>query len=156
MNKEILRELRADATAWWRYRALRLSCDIDEAQRLERATIRRDLGYLRKAISNPNAHVSCGGGGTILHLGLTTVTLCAPVERFHLGDLAVRLGVPLADTRSVKDVIAFANLPRVTLNGCIDPEPWGPSSRVPLTAYLDAAEHLGAHIVNDPRIDRAP
>ena len=111
--------------AWWRHRALRRCGEIEEAQRLERATIRRDLGYLRKALNNPNAYVSCGGGGTILHLGLTTVSLYAPAERFLLAHMAVRLGVPLVDTRPIEDVIALANLPRVAINDRIDPEPWG-------------------------------
>ena len=125
MNTEILRALRADAAAWWRHRALRRCGEIEEAQRLERATIRRDLGYLRKALNNPKAYVSCGGGGTILHLGLTTVSLYAPAERFLLAHMAVRLGVPLVDTRPIEDVIALANLPRVAINDRIDPEPWG-------------------------------
>jgi hypothetical protein len=41
------------------------------------------------------------------------------------------------------------------VDGQIDPEPWTSSSRVSLLAYLDAAERLGARIINDPRIDRA-
>ena len=156
MNIEVLRVLRADATAWWRYRELRRSGNVEEAKRRERASIRRDLGYLRKALSNPNAYVSCGGGGTILHLGLSWVSLYASVERFPLAHIAVRLGVPMVDIRPVKDVIALAKLPRVTMDGQIDPEPWGSSSRVPLTAYLNAAERLGACIVNDPRTGGAP
>jgi hypothetical protein len=39
--------------------------------------------------------------------------------------MAVRLGVPLVDTRPIEDVIAVANLPRVAINDRIDPEPWG-------------------------------
>ncbi len=151
MNIEVLRVLRADAAAWWRYRELRRSGNVEEAKRRERASICRDLGYLRTALSNPNAYVSCSGAGTILHLGLTTVSLYAPVERFPLAHIAVRLGVPMVDIRPVKDVSALANLPRVTMDGQFDPEPWGSSSRVPLTAYLDSAERLGACIVNDPR-----
>jgi hypothetical protein len=108
---------------------------------LERASIRPDLGYLRKALSNPNAYVSCGGGGTILHLGLTTVSLYAPVERFPLATMAVQLGAPLVDKRHFDDVIA--------------PERWLTLSQVPLITYLDAAERLGARIANDLRVDRA-
>jgi hypothetical protein len=118
-------------------------------------TIRLDVGYLRAAINNPNAYVSCGRGGTILHLGLTTVSLYAPVECFPLASLAVRLGTPLIDCRPVRDIIAFANLPRVTMDGEVDPEPWTSSSRVSLLTYLDAAERLGARIVNDPRSNQA-
>ena len=65
MQTEVLRVLRA------------------EARRLERQTISRDIGYLRAALNNPNAYVSCGGGGTILHLGLTTVSLFAPLNASH-------------------------------------------------------------------------
>jgi hypothetical protein len=155
MQTEVLRVLRTDARSWWRHAELRSSGDLDEARRLERQTIRRDLGYLRAALNNPNAYVSCGGGGTILHLGLTTVSLYAPVERFPLASLAVRLGTPLIDCCPVRDIIAFANLPKVTMDGAIDPEPWTSSSRVSLLTYLDAAERLGARIINDPRIDRA-
>ena len=155
MRTKVLRVLRAEARSWWRHRELRRSGDLDEARRLERITIRRDLGYLRKALSNPNAYVSCGGGGTILHLGLTTVSLYAPVERFPLVSLAIRLGTPLIDCRLVHDIIAFANLPKVTMDGVSDPEPWTSSSRVSLLTYLDAAERLGARILNDPRTDRA-
>jgi len=69
--------------------------------------------------------------------------------------LAVRLGTPLIDCRPVRDIIALANLPKVTMDGQIDPEPWTASSHVPLTTYLDLVEPLGAHITNDPRIDHA-
>ena len=151
MQTEVLHVLRAEARSWWRLRELRRTGDLDEACRLERQTISRDLGYLRAAINNLNAYVSCGGGGTILHLGLTTVSLYAPVERFPLGSLAVRLGTPLIDCRPVRDIIAFANLPKVTMDGQIDPKPWTASSRIPLLTYLDLSECLGARIVNDPR-----
>ena len=155
MQTEVLRVLRTEAQSWWRHQELRRTDDLDEACRLERQTILRDLGYLRTAINNPNAYVSCGGGGTILHLGLTTVSLYAPVERFTLADLAIRLGAPLIDCRPVRDIIAFANLPKVTMDGTVDPKPWTASSRIPLLTYLDLVERLGARIVNDPRIDRA-
>ncbi len=155
MQTEVLRVLRAEARSWWRHRELRRTGSLDDARRLERQTILRDLGYLRAAINNPNAYVSCGGGGTIIHLGLTTVSLYAPVERFPLASLAVRLGTPLIDCRPVRDIVALANLPRVTLDGRIDPEPWTSSSRVSLSVNIDAAERLGARIVNDPRADRA-
>ena len=155
MNIEILHALRANAAAWWRHKALRRSGDIYEARRLERASVRRDLSYLRTALSYPNAYVSCGWGGTILHLGLTTVSLYAPVERFPLASLAVRLGTPLIDCRPVRDIIAFANLPKVTMDGQIDPEPWTSSSRISLQIYIGAVERLGARIVNDPRAGRA-
>ena len=155
MQTEVLRVLRTEAQSWWRHRELRRTGDLDEACRLERQTILRDLGYLRTAINNPNAYVSCGGGGTILHLGLRTVSLYAPVERFPLASLAVQLGTPLIDCRPVRDIIAFAKLPKVTIDGRIDPEPWTSSSRISLLTYLDAAERLGARIVNDPRAGRA-
>lgn len=151
MQTEVLRVLRADARSWWRHRQLKKSGE----RRLERITIRRDLAYLHKALNNPNAYVSCGGGGTILHLGLTTVSLYAPVERFPLASLAIRLGTPLIDCRPVHDIIAFANLPRVTMDGEIDPEPWMSSSQVSLLTYLDATQRLGARIINDPRINHA-
>jgi hypothetical protein len=155
MQTEVLRVLRADARSWWRHRELRKSGKLEEARRLERISIRRDLGYLHKALTNPNAYVSYARGGTILYLGLTTVSLYAPVERFPLASLAVRLGTPLIDCHPVRDIIGFANLPRVTMDGQIDPKPWTSSSRVSLLTYLDAAEHLGVRFVNDPRIDRA-
>lgn len=155
MQTKVLRVLRAETRSWWRHRELRRTDGLDEARRLERQTIRRDIGYLRAAINNPNAYVSCGGGGTILHLGLTTVSLYAPVERFPLASLAVRLGTPLIDCRSVSDIIDFANLPKVTMDGQVDPKPWTSSSRISLLTYIDAAERLGARIVNDPRADRA-
>ena len=62
---------------------------------------------------------------------------------------------PLIDCRPVRDIVALANLPRVTLDGRIDPEPWTSSSRVSLSANIDAAERLGARIVNDPRAGHA-
>ena len=151
MQTEVLRVLRAEARSWWRHRELRRTGDLDAALRLERQTIRRDLGYLRAALNNPNAYVSCGGGGTILHLGLTTVSLYAPVERFPLASLAVRLGTPLIDCRPISDIITLVNLPKVTMDGTVDPEPWTSSSRIPLLTYLDLSERLGARIVNDPR-----
>ena len=155
MQTEVLRVLRAEARSWWRHRELRRAGDLVAAHRLERKTILRDLGYLRAAINDPNAYVSCGGAGTILHLGLTTVSLYAPVERFPLASLAVRLGTPLIDCRPVRDIIAFANLPKVTMDGQIDPEPWTSSSRISLLTYIDAGERLGARIINDPRAGHA-
>ena len=155
MQTEVLRVLRAEARSWWRHRELRKSGKLEEARRLERITIRRDTEYLRAALNNPNAYVSCGRGGTILHLGETTVSLYAPVERFPLASLAVRLGTPLIDYYPVRDIIALANLPRVTMDGAVDPAPWTSSSRVSLLTYLDAAERLGARIINDPRINNA-
>jgi hypothetical protein len=147
--------LRAEARSWWRHRELRRTGDLDVARQLERQAIRRDVVYLRKALNNPNAYVSCSGGGTILHLGLTTVSFYAPVERFPLACLAVRLGTPLIDCHPVHDLNAFANLPKVTMDGAVDPKPWTSSSRISLLTYLDAAERLGARIVNDPRINHA-
>ncbi len=155
MQTKVLRVLRAEARSWWRHRELRRTGDLDEARQLERQTISRDIGYLRAAINNPNAYVSCSGGGTILHLGLTTVSLYAPVERFPLASLAIRLGTPLVDFHPVRDIIALANLPKVTMDGQIDPEPRTSSGRISLLKYIDAAERLGARIVNDPRADRA-
>ena len=99
----------------------------------------------------PNAHVICGEGGTFIHLGWTTVSTFAPIERFPLATLAVARGTPFIDIRPVTDVIAFANLPRVTRDGSDDPEPWGLGSSVLLTTYIDMVEGLGARIVNDPR-----
>ncbi|MFT6092027.1 hypothetical protein [Sulfitobacter sp.] len=151
MQTEVLRVLRAEARSWWRHRALRRIGGLDEGLRLERKTVRNDIGYLRAAFSNPNAYVSCGGGGTILHLELTTVSLYASVERFPLASLAVRLGTPLIDCRPVRDIIAFANLPKVTMDGTVDPEPWTSSNQITLLTYLDLVERLGARIVNDPR-----
>ena len=155
MQTEVLRALRADAQSWWRHRELRRTGGLDEARQIERQAIRRDVNYLRTALNNPNAYVSCGGGGTILHLGLITVSLYVPAERFPLASLAVRLGTPLIDCHTVRDIIAFANLPKVTMDGAVDPEPWTSSSRVSLLAYLDLVERLGAHIVNDPRVNPA-
>jgi len=76
-------------------------------------------------------------------------------SRFPLASLAVWLGTPLIDCRPVRDIIAFANLPKVTMDGQIDPEPWTSFSRISLLTYIDAAERLGARIVNDRRADRA-
>ena len=99
----------------------------------------------------PNSHVSCGEGGTFLHLSWTTVSTFAPIERFPLAALAVARGTPFIDIRPVTDVIAFANLPRVARDGSVDPEPWGTGKSVPLTTYLDMVEALGGRIANDPR-----
>ena len=41
------------------------------------------------------------------------------------------------------------------MDGQINSEPWTASSRVSLLTYIDAAERLGARIVNDPRAGRA-
>lgn len=151
MQTGVLRVLRATAASWWRHKELRRTGQAVLTRRLERATIRRDLEHLRLAITLPNAHVICGEGGTFLHLGWTTVSTYASIERFPLAALATALGTPFIDIRPVTDSVAFANLPRVTRDGSVDPEPWGPDSRVPLSAYLDLVERLGARIVNDPR-----
>ena len=115
------------------------------------STVLRDLGYLRQAAKLPNAHVICGEGGTFIHLGLTTVSSFAPIERFPLAAFAVARGTPFIDIRPVTDVIAFANLPRVTRDGSDDSEPWGPGRSVSLTAYIDMVEALGGRIAKDPR-----
>ncbi len=151
MQTGVLRVLRATAASWWRHRELRRTSQTLLAQRLERQTVLRDLGHLRQAASLPNAHVICGEGGTFLHLGWTTVSTLAPIERFPLATLAVTRGTPFIDIRPVTDVIAFANLPRVAPGGSVDPKPWGPGRSVSLTTYIEMVEGLGARIVNDPR-----
>ena len=151
MQTGVLRVLRATAASWWRHKELRRSGQTGQAQRRERETVLRDLGYLKQAASLPNAHVICGEGGTFLHLGWTTVSSFAPIERFPLATLAVARGTPFIDIRPVTDVIAIANLPRVTRDGSDDSEPSGPGRSVSLTTYIDMVEQLGASITNDPR-----
>jgi len=99
----------------------------------------------------PDAHVICGEGGTFLHLGWTTVSTLAPIERFPLAALAVARGTPFIDLRPVTDVSAFANLPRVTRDGSVNPDLSGSGRSVSLTTYIDLVEALGASIANDPR-----
>ncbi len=151
MQTGVLRVLRATAASWRRHRELRRTGQTLLAQRLERQTVLRDLGYLRQAAKLPNAHVICGEGGTFIHLGWTTVSTLAPIERFPLATLAVARGTPFIDIRPVTDVIAFANLPRVARDGSVDPDSSGPGKSVSLTTYIDMVEALGARIANDPR-----
>ena len=151
MQTGVLRVLRATAASWWRHRDLRRTGQTLLAQRLERQTVLRDLGYLRQAAKLPNAHVICGEGGTFIHLGLTTVSSFAPIERFPLAAFAVARGTPFIDIRPVTDVIAFANLPRVARNGSVDPDSSGPGKSDSLTTYIDMVDALGARIVNDPQ-----
>ena len=151
MQTGVLRVLRATAASWWRHKELRRTGQTGQAQQPKRETILRDLGYLKQAALLPNAHVICGEGGTFLHLGWTTVSTLAPIERFPLATLAVARGTPFIDIRHVTDVIAFANLPRVARDGSVDPELWGPGKSVSLTTYIDMVEALGARIINDPR-----
>jgi hypothetical protein len=151
MQTGVLRVLRATAASWWRHKKPRRAGQTRQAQRRERETVLRDLGYLKQAASLPNAHVICGEGGTFIHLGWTTVSTFAPIERFPLATLAVARGTPFIDIRPVTDVIAFANLPRVARDGSVDPEPCGPGKSVSLTDYIDMVEGLGARILNDPR-----
>ncbi|MFV1618926.1 hypothetical protein [Phaeobacter sp. JH20_26] len=148
MQTGVLRVLRATAASWWRHKELRRT---GQAQRRERETVLRDLGYLKQAALLPNAHVICGEGGTFIHLGWTTVSTFAPIERFPLATLAVARGTPFIDIRPVTDVTTFASLPRVTRDGSADPEPWGLGSSVSLTTYIDMVKALGARIINDPR-----
>jgi len=155
MQRGVLRVLRATAASWWRHKELRQTGETELARQLERQAVLRDLGYLKQAASLPNAHVICGEGGTFLHLGWTTVSTFASIERFPLAALAVARGTPFIDIRPVTDVIAFANLPRVTRDGSVDPEPWCPGRSVSLTTYIDIIEKLGARIANDPRPSRS-
>ncbi|GKY90080.1 hypothetical protein STA1M1_39490 [Sinisalibacter aestuarii] len=151
MQTGVLRVLCATAASWWRHRELRRTGEKELARQLERTAVLRDLDYLKQAASLPNAHVICGDGGTFLHLGWTTVSSFAPIERFPLAALAVARGTPFIDIRPISDVIAFATLPRVTRDGSVEPEPWGPGKSVSLTTYIDMVEALGARIANDPR-----
>lgn len=151
MKTGVLRVLRTTAASWWRHRELRGAGQTGLARPLERKAVLRDLGYLKQAASLPNAHVICGEGGTFIHLGWTTVSTFAPIERFPLATLAVARGTPFIDIRPVTDVIAFANLPRVARDGSGDPEPSGSGKSVSLTTYIDMVEGLGARILNDPR-----
>ena len=151
MQTGVLRVLRTTAASWWRHKELRRAGQTGLARQLERQTVLRDLGYLRQAATLLNSHVICGEGGTVIHLGWTTVSTLAPIERFPLAALAVARGTPFIDVRPVTDVIAFANLPRVTRDGSVDPEPWGLGGSVSLTDYIDMVEGLGARIANDPR-----
>ncbi len=79
----------------------------------------------------------------------------APIERFPLAALAVAQGTPFIDIRTVTDVIAFANLPRVTRDGSVDPDLSGHGRSVSLTTYIDMVEKLGATIASDPRTSRS-
>jgi len=151
MQTGILRVLRATAASWWRHRELRRTGQSALAQRLKRQTVLRDLGYLKQAASLPNAHVICGAGGTFFHLGWTTVSTFAPIERFPLAALAVARGTPFIDIRPVTDVIAFANLPRVARDRSVDADHSGAGQSVSLTTYIDMGEALGARNANDPR-----
>ncbi|MCZ4259125.1 hypothetical protein O4H53_26590 [Sulfitobacter sp. G21635-S1] len=151
MQTGVLRVLRAIAASWWRHKELRRTGQSAQARQIERETVLRDLGYLRQAATLPNAHVICGDGGTFIHLGWTTVSTFAPIERFPLAALAVARGTPFIDIRSVTDVTAFANLPCVARDGSVDPDPCGPGRSVSLTTYIDLVEALGARIANDPR-----
>ena len=155
MQTGVLRVLRATAAFWWRHRELRRIGQTALARQLERETVLRDLGYLMQAATLPDAHVICGEGGTFLHLGWTTVSSFAPIERFPLAVLAVARGTPFIDIRAVTDVIAFANLPQVTRDGSADPDHSGPGGSVSLTSYIDMVEELGASITNDPRLCRS-
>jgi len=151
MQTGVLRVLRATAASWWRHRELCRAGQTGLARKLERKAVLRDLGYLRQAASLPNAHVICGEGGTFLHLGWTTVSTFAPIERFPLAALAVARGTPFIDIRPVTDGIAFANLPRVTRDGSVEPDPCALDRAVSLTTYIDMVEALGSRIANDPR-----
>lgn len=151
MKTEVLRALRASAAAWWRHRELRRSGQVDLARKLERATIQRDLDYLRLATTLPQAHVICSRGGTFLHLGWTTVSTAAPVERFPLAALAVGLGTPFVDLRPISDLVSLIALPGVDPEETTDPVSAGLSLKVSLSTYLDLIEPLGARILNDPR-----
>ncbi|NDV50042.1 hypothetical protein [Salipiger sp. PrR003] len=151
MQTGVLRVLRATAASWWRHRELRRTGQTALAQRLERQTVLRDLGYLRQAATLPNAHVICRAGGTFLHLGCATVSTHAPIERFPVASLAVARGTPFIDIRPVTDGIGFANLPRVTRGRSVDADHSGAGQSVSLTTYIDMVERLGARIVNDPR-----
>ncbi|PIL18238.1 hypothetical protein P775_20775 [Puniceibacterium antarcticum] len=151
MQTGVLRVLRATAASWWRHKELHRTGQSLLAQRLEREAVLRDLGYLRQAATLPNAHVICGDGGTFIHLGWSTVSTLAPIERFPLATLAVARGTPFIDTRPITNVIAFANLPRVARDGSDDSELWGLGRSVSLTTYIDTIEALGARIINDPR-----
>ena len=155
MQAGVLRVLRATAASWWRHKELRRTGQTGQAQRLERETVLRDLGHLRQAALLPNAHVICGEGGTFIHLGWTTVSRFAPIERFPLATLAVARGTPFIDIRHDTDVIAFANLPRVTRDGSLDPGHSGAGKSVSLSTYIDMVEKLGARILNDPRPRRS-
>ena len=79
----------------------------------------------------------------------------APIERFPLAALAVARGTPFIDIRPISDVIAFANLPRVTRDGSVDADLSGPGRSVSLTTYIDMVENLGATIANDPCPDQS-
>ncbi len=151
MQTGVLRVLRATAASWWRHKELRRTGQTALAQRFERQAVLRDLGYLRQAATLPTAHVISGEGGTFIHLGWTTVSTLAPIERFPLGALAVARGTPFIDIRPVSDVIAFANLPRVARGGSVDADHSGAGQSVSLTTYIDMVEALGARIANDPR-----
>lgn len=151
MQTGVLRVLRATAASWWRHRELRRTGEMEQARRLERQTVLRNLGYLKQAASLPNAHVICGEGGTFIHLGWTTMSSFAPIERFPLAALAVARGTPFIDIRPVTDVIAFTSLQRVARGGPVDADHSGAGQSVSLTTYIDMVEALGAGIANDPR-----
>ena len=155
MQTGVLRVLRATAASWWRLRELRRTGETELARRLERKAVLRDLGHLRQAALMSHAHVSCGEGGTFIHLGWIAVSSFVSIKRFPLTAIALARGTPVIDIRPITDVIAFANLPRVTRDGSGDPVPSGLARSVSLTTYIDIVEELGAKVANDPRPRRS-
>jgi len=96
MQTGVLDVLRATAASWWRHKELRRTGQTGQAQRRERETILRDLGYLKQAALLPNAHVICGEGGTFIHLGWTTVFNLRANRALSLGHSCGRTRDPVS------------------------------------------------------------
>lgn len=150
MKTEILRALRAEAQNWWAHKDLRAAGRIDEARARERTSIRGTVESLRAALTTHDAYVCCGRGGTTVHYGGTTISSHGSLKHFAMARIAIVLGLPFVDTQPVANPIRLIGLPLVAGTSEVDPKPWGPMSRVPLTEYAARARALGAVTLNMP------
>lgn len=149
MRCMILRALRAEARAWWAHKDLRAAGRHKEARARENASIKSNVRVLRAALATEGAHVSQGRGGTTIHYARgCTLKSYAPVNQFAAARIAICLGVPFIDTRSVAHPRRLIGLPLVAVGEPQDPEPWGAFSRAPLDVYARRAAELGAQITN--------
>jgi hypothetical protein len=154
MNTSILKPLRDEAQNWWYHAQLRQFGEVTEAVKLEHRTLRSNLETIRYAIRTPDCYVSCGFGGTTVHMKNKTHSSYGPWDEWALTRVLVEhCGVTLIDIRKMPNVIKSVGLPMVVVDdpARIDKGEVHAMSFVHLDTYVEKARELGAEIRNHPR-----
>lgn len=148
-------DLNAHAKSWWHHKELRKRGQHKEAREKERKSIRNDIKTIREALATPDAYVTVGGGGTVLHLRRKTIQNQTRQLRMWpaVDYLVSRRGVPcimFTDDTPIRAIFG-ASIPEVGRTE--DEKPATPMSYVTVKTYLDHYVKHGVTVLNHHKED---